>query len=149
MTETGDMGSEATRRHRLKHPGDLNYDAKMTDAMMNTEPNIMRDAFVREEQRKMDRIKYYEGFKIDREREKETKEKRKLDDLEWQRKIVSQDKNIFLEDQERRKIQREELKHQYAQELRQQYMKDQEAKMNQNGMTALERRINQDNLQVE
>lgn len=146
--DQSDMGADVTRRHRLKHPGDLNYDAKMTDAMMNTEPNIMRDAFVREEQRRLDRLKYYEGFRLDRERDKEVKEKRKQDDLEWQRKIVNQDKNIFFEEQERRKFERDELKKQYAGELRDQYMKSQEAKINQTGMTALERRINQDNLQV-
>jgi hypothetical protein len=142
------LGSEMTRRHRLKHPGDLNYDAKMVDAMMKSEPNIMRDAFIREEQRKLDRFDYYEGLKLDRDREKEVKEKKRLDELEWQKKFAHQNKNIFLEEQEKRKYQRDELKKQYASELREQYMKSQEAKVNQVGMTALERRLNQDNLQV-
>ena len=143
-----DNVSEVTRRHRLKHPGELNYDAKMADASLKNEPNFMRDAFVREEQRRLDRLKYYEGYRIDRERGREVKEKQKTDDLDWQKKIVVQDNNIFFEEQERRKIQREEMKKQYASELREQFMKSQEAKVNQVGMTALERRINQDNLQV-
>lgn len=140
--------SDTDLRWRQKGQGGLNYEARMTTMNKQNQPNLVRDNYIREQQRKQELLKYYEDMKVDGQRERQEKQRNKAQELDWEKRYVTNDVNIFQTNQAREQALREEQKRKYAEELRAQYQKDQEIKANANRMTKTEKRINYDNLQV-
>lgn len=139
-------GTDVKWRH--KGTGDLNFDARMTTVNKQNQPNLVRDAFIRDHQRKLEIEKYYQDMKMDGEREKQEKRMKKEQEVDWEKRYVTRETNIFQANYEREKAKKEELKRQYAEDLKRQYELDQERKKNSNRMTQTEKRINYENLQV-
>lgn len=135
-------------RWRQKGTGDLNFDARMVGMNQQNQPNLVRDAIIREEQRKAEVQKYYRDFKTDGEREKQFKQTRKATDLDWEKRYVTQEVNIFQQNYDRELAKKEEAKRKYAEELKRQYELDRDRKRESNRMTQTEKKINYDNLQV-
>lgn len=145
---TQNTASDAGLRWRQKGHGDLNFDARMVTLNQQSQPNLVRDNFVRGQQRKQETLKYYEEMKLDGKRDREEKEYKKAHELDWGKRFVANDQNIFQINQARSQALREEQKRKYAEELREQYRHDQEIKRNVHRMTLTEKRLNYDNLQV-
>lgn len=133
---------------RQKGSGDMNYDALLTSVSKNNQPNLVRDAFIREHHRKNEVMKYYDEIRLDKEKEEAEKRRRKNEELDWEKRYVTNEVNIFQVNQQREQAIREEQKRKYAEELKNQYLRDQEEKLNKNRMTVIEKKINYDNLQV-
>ena len=93
-------------------------------------------------------MKYYDEIRLDKEREEAEKRRRKNEELDWEKRYVTNEVNIFQVNQQREQAIREEQKRKYAEELKNQYLRDQEEKLNKNRMTVIEKKINYDNLQV-
>lgn len=143
MTESASQGM-----WRHKRQGDLNYDAMLVNVSKQNQPNLVRDAFIREYHRKQDINKYFENLKCEREREVVEKQRKRNQELDWEKKYISNEVNIFEVNQMREREAREEQKRRYAEDLRNQQQLDRDEKLNKNRMTRIEKRINNDNLQV-
>lgn len=135
-------------RWRQKGTGDLNFDARMIAVNKKNQPNLVRDAFIRDQQRKVDVQKYYQDIKAEGEREKQEKIAKKNQEIDWEKRFVSRETNIFQKNYDREQAKKEEVKRNYADELKRQYELDQEKKKNFNRMTQTEKRLNYENLQV-
>lgn len=141
-----ESASQGMWRH--KRQGDLNYDAMLVNVSKQNQPNLVRDAFIREYHRKQDINKYFENLKCEREREVVEKQRKRNQELDWEKKYISNEVNIFEVNQMREREAREEQKRRYAEDLRNQQQLDRDEKLNKNRMTRIEKRINNDNLQV-
>lgn len=135
-------------RWRHKGTGELNFDARMVTMNKQSQPNLIRDAFIRDQQRKLEVEKYYKDIKADGEREKYEKRNKKDQEIDWEKRYVVRETNIFQANYEREQAKKEEQKRQYAEELKRQFELDQEKKRNSNRMTQTEKRLNYENLQV-
>lgn len=144
MSET----SASMGRWRHKNQGSMNYEAKMVNLNKNNQPNMMRDAYIRDQQRQDETKKYYDNLKVDFERDRETKMKKRESELDWGKRYVSNEQNIFQINQQREQDLREEKKKRYAEELKSQIMQDEEEKLKKNKMSRTEKRLNYDNLQA-
>ena len=142
------MESASQGMWRHKRQGDLNYDAMLVNVSKQNQPNLVRDAFIREYHRKQDINKYFENLKCEREREVVEKQRKRNQELDWEKKYISNEVNIFEVNQMREREAREEQKRRYAEDLRNQQQLDRDEKLNKNRMTRIEKRINNDNLQV-
>lgn len=144
MSET----SSIQGRWRHKNQGALNYDATLVNISKQNQPNMVRDAYIREHHRQEGLKKYYQDLQVDRDREKEAKQRNRENELDWEKRYITNENNIFQINQEREQQLREEKRKRYAEELRQQIQQDHEDKLRKNRMTQVEKKINYDNLQA-
>lgn len=145
---SGQVASEQDLRWRQKGQGDLNFEARMTSMNKKNQPNIVRDNYIRDQQRKQEMLKYYADMKEDGLKDRQLKNQMRASEKDWEQRYVSNEMNIFQANQARDQALREEQKRKYAEELRAQYQRDQEMKVNSKRMTNTEKRLNYDNLQV-
>ena len=143
---TGDQFAGSNWRH--KKQGELNYEAQLVNVSKQNQPNLVRDAYIRDYHRKQDATRYFEDLRTEKDREKSTKMRRKEEELDWEKRYISNEMNIFQASLQREREQREEQKRRYAEDLKRQMQLEQEEKLNRNRMTKTEKRINYDNLQV-
>lgn len=143
---TGDNFAATNWRH--KKQGDLNYEALLVNVSKQNQPNMVRDAYIRDYHRKQDVTRYFEDLRSEKDRERSSKQRRKEEELDWEKRYISKEVNIFQANLQREKEQREEQKKRYAEDLKRQMQLEQEEKLNRNRMTKTEKRINHDNLQV-
>lgn len=133
---------------RQKWQGDLNFEANLLNISKQNQPNMVRDNYIRDHHRKQEIMKHYEDLKNRREKDREEKGKRKAEEADWEKRYLNNELSMFQKQQQEQAALREEQKRKYAEELRAQYQKDQEEKLKRNRMTAVEKRLNYDNLQV-
>lgn len=133
---------------RHKNKGDSNYEALLVNVSKNNQPNMVRDNYLRDYHRKQATNQYYASLLDDQLKEKALREANKQKELDWGKRFVQNDQNIFVAQQEREEQRKNELRQKYAQELKAQYLADQEAKKERNRMTRTEKRLNYDNLQA-
>lgn len=145
---TGQTSSEQDLRWRQKGTGNLNFEARMTTINKQNQPNIVRDNYIRDQQRKQETLKYYSDMKEEGNKDRQIKNQMRVSEKDWEKRYISNELNIFQENQARQQALRDEQKRKYAEELKAQYHRDQEVKVNARRMTNTEKRLNYDNLQV-
>lgn len=146
QTQGGSTASQM--RWRQKYPGDLNFDMKTAEMSRQSQPNIIRDAFLRDQQRKQEVARYYGDIRADMEKAKQEKKSKKEEELDWEKRYISNEANIFQTNYEREVAKKDEQKRQYAEELKRQFQLNEERKREAHRMTQTEKRLNYDNLQV-
>ena len=82
------------------------------------------------------------------ERDREMKMQARNNNLDWEKRFLSNETNIFQMNQQREQQMREEKRKKYAEELKLQMQIDNEERMRKNQMTRVEKKINYDNLQA-